>query len=248
MEHPSGADLGIDVDLALSFAKIARILAVAPSEQAIFTTVVGLALESVDGAEHAGVFVLDNSAVSGRAVSDEFVEHIDSLQLDAGEGPCIDAMLHPDVTYCFASDLSIAAEWPTFGPAAVASGLRSVLSLRLFADRPVALNLYSRLPTAFGALDRSKALILASHAGMALHAVEARAAAIRKTEDLAAGLAMRSVIGQAQGILMERERITADQAFDALRRASQHLNLKLRDVAQRLVDTGESPALLLPTV
>ena len=49
------------------------------------------------------------------------------------------------------------------------------------------------------------------------------------------------IIGQAQGILMERERITADQAFDLLRRSSQHLNVKLRDVAQELVDTGAVP-------
>ena len=40
---------------------------------------------------------------------------------------------------------------------------------------------------------------------------------------------------------MERERITADQAFDILRRASQHLNVKLRDIAQNIVDTGERP-------
>jgi AmiR/NasT family two-component response regulator len=49
------------------------------------------------------------------------------------------------------------------------------------------------------------------------------------------------MIGQAQGILMERERISADAAFDILRRASQHLNIKLRVVAQNLVDTGERP-------
>ncbi len=51
----------------------------------------------------------------------------------------------------------------------------------------------------------------------------------------------RELIGQAQGILMERERITADQAFDVLRRASQHLNVKLREIATRLVESGESP-------
>ena len=49
------------------------------------------------------------------------------------------------------------------------------------------------------------------------------------------------MIGQAQGILMERERITADQAYDILRRAPQHLSTKIRDVAQALVDTGDSP-------
>jgi AmiR/NasT family two-component response regulator len=40
---------------------------------------------------------------------------------------------------------------------------------------------------------------------------------------------------------MERERITPAQAFDILRRASNHLNVKLRDVAQGLVDSGERP-------
>jgi len=47
---------------------------------------------------------------------------------------------------------------------------------------------------------------------------------------------------QAEGILIERERITADQAFQALRRASQHLNIKLREVAKYVVETGEIPS------
>ena len=59
--------------------------------------------------------------------------------------------------------------------------------------------------------------------------------------NLTDALRTRELIGQAQGILMERERITADQAFDVLRRASQHMNIKLREVAETLVDTGESP-------
>ena len=63
----------------------------------------------------------------------------------------------------------------------------------------------------------------------------------RRAVNLHAALATREIIGQAQGILMERDRLSPDQAFDILRRASQHLNLKLRDVAQNLVDTGERP-------
>jgi AmiR/NasT family two-component response regulator len=60
-------------------------------------------------------------------------------------------------------------------------------------------------------------------------------------------MASREIIGQAQGILMERERITADQAFDLLRQASQHLNVKLRDVAQALVDPGAAPETARPS-
>ena len=241
MTNVKTQDEDLDLELALGFAKIARLLATEHDEDAIYKRVVDMALQTVDGVDHAGIFVMESGLVRGRAVSDGFVNDIDAIQLEAGEGPCLDAMFDPSVTYCFASDLAIATEWPTFGPQAHARGLRSVLSLRLFAERPIALNLYGRLPTAFGAVDRSKALLLASHAGTALHVVEARLSEMKRSRDLEDGLAMRSVIGQAQGILMERERITAEQAFDVLRRASQDLNIKLRDVAQRLVDTGEAP-------
>jgi AmiR/NasT family two-component response regulator len=64
----------------------------------------------------------------------------------------------------------------------------------------------------------------------------------RRVDNLHAALTSCETIGEALGILMERERIIANQAFDVLRRASQHLNSKLREVAQHLVDTGESPA------
>jgi AmiR/NasT family two-component response regulator len=104
-----------------------------------------------------------------------------------------------------------------------------------------ALNLYAQLPNAFGATDRAKGTILAALAGAAIGATARRADLQSQNVNLQAALVSREVIGQAQGILMERERVTAEQAFDILRRASQHLNEKLRDVAQNLVETGESP-------
>ncbi len=76
---------------------------------------------------------------------------------------------------------------------------------------------------------------------MALSVAQNQASERGRSSNLQTALLSREIIGQAQGILMERERITADQAFDLLRRSSQHLNLKLRDVAQELVDTGAVP-------
>jgi AmiR/NasT family two-component response regulator len=63
----------------------------------------------------------------------------------------------------------------------------------------------------------------------------------RREAALHRGLSTRDVIGQAKGILMERQRLSAGEAFDLLRRASQRLNRKLADVAQRLAETGELP-------
>jgi AmiR/NasT family two-component response regulator len=90
-------------------------------------------------------------------------------------------------------------------------------------------------------IDRGRGLLLAALGGLAFTTAAVHEEEERKATQLQAALATREMIGQAQGILMERERISPDQAFDILRRASQHLNLKLRVVAQSLVDTGERP-------
>jgi hypothetical protein len=165
---------------------------------------------------------------------------IDNLQHRAGEGPCLDAIANGGSIY--AVDLADDTRWPRFGPQAARAEVRSVLALRLSADGTRgALNLYARYPHAFGVIDRAEGLLLAALAAVALTSAEDHDDQERRTDDLHGALATRAVIGQAQGILIERERITADQAFDILRRASQHLNLKLRDVAQHLVDTGEDP-------
>jgi hypothetical protein len=175
--------------------------------------------------------------VSTIAASSDLVVLVDQLQIDADEGPCLDASRRDD-TFC-ADDLLDDDRWPAFGPVAVAAGIRSVLAYSLSARRPSALNLYSGLPTAFGVIDRAQGLLFATLARHALDSAEERVAGEARERNLAEALRTRELIGQAQGILMERERITADQAFAVLRRASQHMNVKLREVAESLVETGQ---------
>ncbi len=62
-----------------------------------------------------------------------------------------------------------------------------------------------------------------------------------RADDLEQALHSNREIGMAMGILMARGKCTSEQAFDLLRNASQNLNLRLRDVAARIVDTGELP-------
>jgi GAF domain-containing protein len=172
---------------------------------------------------------------------------VDTMQYTTGQGPCLDAIAQGESVY--ADDLLTDSRWPTFGPMAAEAGLRSLLSFCLFGKKTLgALNLYAPIPRAFGATDRAKGLIFATHAGVALaaageieDATQALAVETARLENLHGALASRQVIGRAEGILMQRELITADQAFDLLRRASQHLNTKLREVAQFVVDTGDVP-------
>jgi GAF domain-containing protein len=172
--------------------------------------------------------------------TDSLVVEVEASQLRTGTGPCLDALAQGLPIY--AEDLATDPRWPAFGREAAELGVRSLLALRLAGNGTFgALNLYARYPSAFGAVDRAKGLVLAGLAGIALSLAHARDEDVRQAENLRHALVTRELVGQAQGILMERERITAEQAFDILRRASQHLNVKLREVAQDLIDTGERP-------
>lgn len=203
--------------------------------------VVDLAALTIEGCDFAGIFFREVGTTSTWVHTDSAVAEIDALQLRLGEGPCFDAIAEGST--CYAEDLDDDVRWPSFAREAMDRGVRSVLTLHLSANAmPGALNLYAKYPRAFGVIDRGKAVILASLAGIAISSAQEHADEKRQIDNLAAALASREIIGQAQGILMERERVAADEAFDILRRASQHLNRKLKEVAQDLVDTGERPA------
>ena len=106
--------------------------------------------------------------------------------------------------------------------------------LFVVGDQLGAMNLYSRTPHAFDGESEEIGQLLAGHAAIALAGAE-------HENNLRAGIANRDLIGQAKGILMERYRLTADQAFTALARVSQDLNRKLVDIARELVETGALP-------
>lgn len=221
-------------------SEIAVALFSSPTVQGTLQQIVDLAASAVDGCHAAGVFVVDDAVASTAAVSGEVAVELHRMQLEANEGPCLDAAVGGSTFY--ATDLLDDDRWPTFGPQAVAVGIRSVLAYALAGDRLSALNLYGQLPAAFGATDRAQGQLFATLANLALGTAEQRASGEVHVGHLTEALKTSEVIGQAQGILMERERITADQAFDVLRQASQRMNIKLRDVARDLIDTGEDPS------
>jgi hypothetical protein len=228
-------------ELADNVSETARALFSAGSVTDTLQRVVDLAVKTIEGCDFAGIFLLDGGAISTPAHTDSLVIDIDALQHATAEGPCLDAISSGKSLY--ADDLIDDGRWPRFGPRATAAGIRSALAFALSAnDTRGALNLYAHFPRAFGVGDRAKGQILATLGALALAVAEDHEAEERRVLNLEAALVTREMIGQAQGILIERERITAEQAFEVLRRASQHLNIRLRDVAQDLIETGERPA------
>lgn len=227
-------------ELAQQLTDIARVLLGPGSVEETLRLIVALAVDSIEGCDEAGL--CEAEGVPGLTLpTSPVLAELDELQTALQEGPCVEALGGANSVYV--GDVTESDRWPQFGPHVAAAGLRSALAYRLFAGTETlgALQLYARLPWAFNATDRAQGLIFAAHAGLALSIARSQEAAQGKVDNLQHALASREIIGQAQGILMERERITAEQAFELLRRASQRLNLKLRAVAQEIVDTGVVP-------
>ncbi len=95
--------------------------------------------------------------------------------------------------------------------------------------------MYSTEPDAFTAESEAMAVGYAAHVSLALSALDREA-------NLRRAMKSREFIGQAMGILMERHRVTASQAFDVMVHASQRTNVKLRSIAEELVRTGSLPS------
>lgn len=173
--------------------------------------------------------------------TDPLATELDQVQYDTGEGPCVDAARMSSPGYVRSDDLATEAAWPTFGPAAAARGFTVVLSSVLMPDsKPPhlsgALNIYSRHAGALRQDARDVALLLATHASLALAATQAVTRADLHEAQLRRAIESRDIIGQAKGILMQRRGIGADEAFDLLRRVSQDLNVKVVELARTLAD------------
>jgi GAF domain-containing protein len=238
--EPHSTSAEVTAALTADFTETARTLYSAGSVEDTLAVVLRLAVDTIEGCDFAGLFIVEGQEIQTRMCTDQIVLQLDALQSRTGEGPCLDAVKQGASFY--AEDLAEDPRWPHFGPSATASGMRSLLALPMDVNGSFgALNLYARYPRAFGVIDRARGVLLAAFAALALNSARDRDAEERRATDLYGALATREIIGQAQGILIERERLTPDQAFDILRRASQHLNLKLREVARTLVETGEDP-------
>lgn len=219
---------------AEEFAQLAIALHDEPTIEETVEMVLSFGLKAT-GADHAGViFVHGKQRVETAAATDPIVAKIDAIQMEVGEGP--DVSVLEDRLSVIVSDSLSDPRWPLWAEQVADAGIRSLLSVRMYTSETVVgtLNLYSIKPDAFDIDDQAVAHILARHAAVAL-------ASARKLDNLWQAVDARKRIGQAQGILMERFDLNADQAFAVLLRYSQDKNIKLRAVADLLVETRKLP-------
>lgn len=223
-------------DLTGVFVDTAPLLSSMRSAFDVLTALVDTAVQRVPGCEHAGVTtVLDRGGrLDTPASTHDIVRRSDSLQAEVGQGPCYDAIWQNDTFRV--DDMAGETRWPRYAPSAAKLGLGSALGFRLYTreDTLAVLNLYATTPYAFDDASEETGAVLAAHAALAL-------TWSRTDGQLHHAMRARQEIGEAVGVLMERNRLTAEQAVEMLRQGSMGNDVDLRDVARRVTETGEEP-------
>ncbi|WEH35141.1 GAF and ANTAR domain-containing protein [Streptomyces sp. AM 4-1-1] len=168
---------------------------------------------------------------------------LDEAQYGQDDGPCLQAMRTGEIVSV--SDTLREGRWGAYPAHAAACGARSSLSLPIAPHTHTAgaLNLYAPLPDAFADADIASLRLLAAQATGAIALAQRISDAQEFAADLQAALQSRTVIDQAIGVIMGQQRCTPEAAFEVLRSASQHRNIKLRDLCAELIAgiTGQPP-------
>jgi GAF domain-containing protein len=239
--EPAGHDgCSVAGPLASQFVSLTEALLDSGSVADVLSRVVSTAQDIVGGADLVSVTLrTPEGAFHTPVETDPLATKLDQMQYEFGEGACLEAARAAGPAAAFCDDLAKERRWPRFGPAAAELGFRSLVSTALLPEAVSpqlsgALNVYSRRPGGLTRADRDVLLLLATHASLALAKTRAVTRAQLSTDRLLQALDSRDAIGQAKGILMARRGITAREAFDVLRRTSQELNVKLRDLAKTL--------------
>jgi GAF domain-containing protein len=204
----------------------------------VLNEITGIARRAMPGTDAASITLIRGEEPFTAAYDGKMALDADELQYERGYGPCVDAGRAGQVFLI--DDMRTEERWPDYAQHAAAHGALSSLSVPLpFQGTSIgALNTYAGRPHAFGERDVVLAEEVAAWVAVAIGRADAAA---RTSEDLAhlrIAMTSRAVIEQAKGILMERHKVTEDQAFTILTHASQRTNTKLRDVAAELVQTG----------
>jgi anti-anti-sigma factor len=194
----------------------------------VLRLVAALARATVGGADGVSVSLRRHGQLATVAASDQTISDMDANQYATGEGPCVDASLYG--RWFHAEALVTETRWPAFTPRAQALGINAILSSPLLAnDQPVgALNIYSRTAMAFKPKAQELASVFATETSLILANAGVGVSEERLSRRLGEALSIRRVIAQAEGVIMEREGIGADEAYGVLCDYSRQSNQPFR--------------------
>lgn len=192
----------------------------------------------ITGSQGAGVLLTGQDGLGFAAASDPQVIDMEMLQDRIETGACHEAFTTRQLVVV--EDLAATDRWPAYRDRALELGFRAVMGVPMHAcgETIGVLNVYRREAGPWSEADVEAAeIVTAMGAGYVLHANQLRAQHDLAGQ-LAAAIASRDLIGQAKGLLIARHGVDAEEAFAMLRAESQATNLKLREVAAKLLDNA----------
>lgn len=206
--------------------------------QTVLQRVVELLQQVMPEGSEASMTVIRAGRPATAAFTGQRARDLDEVQYASGYGPCLEAAIGGLVVEV--TDARSEQRWPDYIPVLLNSGALSSLAVPAPAAQfSAGLNVYARTVEAFTEEDRQAAQRFADVAAVALTNVGALHESRELAENLRVAMESRAVIEQAKGVLIERYKLTPDQAFQMLAQASQRANRKVRDLAEDLVLTGE---------
>jgi ANTAR domain/GAF domain len=224
--------------VAPTFEALAVELRSGKSEEDAYQAIADWSVRLISGCDHASVSIVRNGEFTTLGASDDIARHIDTLEREVGNGPCLDAIRHEHAQY----DPDITDDdvtWPDLAARVIAeTPVRSMLAFRLVhqGEKSGALNLFGDAPNSLNRESVDQGTILSAFASVAFAMAQER----RRASNLEIALNSNREIGKAIGLLMATHNVGSDQAFEILKHASQTMNRKLRELADEIVARGEA--------
>jgi GAF domain-containing protein len=229
-----------DSPLTESLATMSRFFVGDGTVEETLNRVCFLTVEAVPAADLVGITMMVEGRQRTAVFTDETAPEVDQAQYDSGDGPCLEAFAEGRITRI---DSTLEpGPWPEFRKAAADQGIHSTMSFPLLVEKTAvgAMNLYSYQHRGFSDDDSDTGTLFASQAAIVLANAQAYWDARELSSGLSEAMRNRAVIEQAKGMLMAAQACDEEAAFELLVRASQRENVKLRDVARRIVDDAVS--------
>ncbi len=222
--------------LSEGVAALSRFVVGSETLEETLEKVCDLTKQTIAGTAFVGLTLMVEGRPRTAVFTDPTSPEVDQAQYDSGEGPCLDAFRKGEVFII--RSMTEDGPWPEFRRVAGAKGIRSTLSLPLVAgDTTIgAMNLYSCDEAAYAPSDAEAAEPFVTQASIALANASNYWETHSLTEHLQEAMKSRAVIEQAKGMLMAAQKCDAEAAFEMLVKASQRENIKLRQVAERIVE------------
>jgi len=228
--------------LAEAIAAVTGFLVADAPLQETLDRVAILAQQAIGPAAAVGITLVDDRRRPTTFVATaEIAPTVDQAQYDDDDGPCLTAYREHRVIRVD-DTRQPTMRWPRYSRTAPDAGVLSTLSLPLTVGEETygAFNLYATSPHAFSDAHEADSQLFATQAAVVLGNARAYWGIYELAEGLKTAMESRAAIEQAKGIIMAGQRCGPDEAFNILISASQRSNVKIRQLALRIVDSCSS--------